>query len=189
MKKKLLLRNNPMYTPIRYAAVTVLWVLNGLYLSTIAVSDLFGQEPFSMGTRMSAFTLKDQHGMKHEVNEQVRLVLFCRDKKGNDIVGDALKETAPDYLFQHKTFFVADTSRMPRLIAKFVALPALRKRPYRVLLDRDPSVTKGLPSEKGRVTLLYLRNLAIEAIEFVDNPGDVIKAIELKDNFKDVEKK
>ena len=81
---------------------------------------------------------------------------------------------------QHNTFFVADTSGMPRLIAKFVALPALRKRPYLVLLDPGPSVTMDFPSEKDKVTLIHLQNLKVKAIEFVDNPADVTKAIEQK---------
>ena len=69
---------------------------------------------------------------------------------------------------------------MPRLVAKFVALPALRKRPYVVLLDPGPSATSDFPSEKDKVTLLHLQNLKIKAIEFVDNPAEVTKAIEQK---------
>ena len=57
------------------------------------VTDGTGGEPISPGALMPAFTLEDQHGKKHEVNEQVRLILFCKEKKGNDIISDALKET------------------------------------------------------------------------------------------------
>lgn len=178
-----------MYKRDRFAGVILFWLLNCIFLVAIPSSEVTGGEPFSIGSHLPGLTLKDQYGIKHEVNEQVRLVLFCRNRKGNDIVGDALKETIPGYLSQHQTFFVADTSRMPRLIAKFVALPALRERPYRVLLDPVPSVTKGFPSEKDKVTLLFLKNLTIKAIKFVDNPGDITKAIEQKGNLKDGEKK
>jgi hypothetical protein len=164
-------------------------VLHCLFLSTIIASDATSGEPFNIGKRIPAFTLKDQYGKEREVNEQVRLILFCREKKGNDIVGEALKKTSADYLSQHHTVFVADTSGMPRLITKFVALPALRKKPYRVLLDPEPSVTKDFPSEKDKVTLLFLENLTIKAIEFVDDPKDITKAMEQKENFKDVDKK
>jgi hypothetical protein len=172
-----------------FAAVILLWVLNCLFLFAIPASDSIGGEQFGIGTRIPAFTLKDQHGKEREVNEQVRLVLFCKEKKGNDIVGEALKDTAAGYLLKHQTFFVADTSKMPRLIAKFVAMPALRKRPYLTLLDPEPSVTKDFPSEKDKVTLLYLKNLTIEAIEFLGDPVEVRKAIEQKGNLKDVKKK
>jgi len=178
-----------MYKRGKFEPVILHWALCSLFLFTIPASEVTGGEPFNLGTRIPSFTLIDQHGKEHEVNEQVRLVLFCKDKKGNDIVGDALKDTSAGYLSQHQTFFVADTSGMPRLIAKFVALPALRKRPYRVLLDPGPSVTKGFPSEKDKVTLLFLKNLTIKAIKFVDNPGDITKAIEQKGNLKEGEKK
>ena len=164
----------------RFAVVILYCVLNCLFLFIIPASEVAGGELLSIGTRMPAFTLKDQHGKEREVNEQVRLLLFCREKKGNDIVGDALKGTDAVYLSQHQTVFVADTSGMPRLIARFAALPALRKKPYLVLLDPGPSITKDFPSEKDKVTLLFLNNLIIYAIEFVDDPADVRKGIEQK---------
>ena len=178
-----------MYRRERFAAVILLGVLNCLFLFGIPAVEVTGEEHFGIGKRIPSFRLKDQHGKEHEVNEQVRLVLFCKEKKGNDIVGEALEETAAGYLSQHQTFFVADTSGMPRLIAKFVALPALRKKSYRVLLDPEPSVTKDFPSEKNKVTLIFLNNLTIGKIEFVDDPKDITKAIEQKENFKDVDKK
>lgn len=155
-------------------------VLSCLLLFFVFVIDVTGGASMSPGTLMPAFTLEDQHGKKHEVSEQVRLILFCKEKKGNDIVNDALKARGEGYLSQHNTFFVADTSGMPRLVAKFVALPALRKRPYVVLLDPGPSVTRDFPSEKDKVTLLHLQNLKVKVIEFSDNPADVTTAIERK---------
>ena len=155
-------------------------VLSCLLLLVVLVTAVIGGEPISPGVLMPAFTLEDQHGKKHEVNEQVRLILFCKEMKGNAIVSDALKKVSEDYLSKHSTFFVADTSGMPRLVARFVALPALRKRPYVVLLDPGPSVTRDFPSEKDKVTLLHLQNLKVKVIEFADNPKEVTKAIEQK---------
>lgn len=164
----------------RYKPLNLLCVLRCLFLCVVLAPDVTGGEPFTIGTPMPAFTLEDQHGKKHEVNTEVRLLLFCKEMKGNAIVSDALKKKSEGYLSQHNTFFVADTSGMPRLVAKFVAMPALRKRPYLVLLDPGPSVTRDFPSQKDKVTLLHLQNLTIKAIEFVDNPADVTTAIEQK---------
>ena len=158
-----------MYRRERFVATILLGMLSCLFI--IPAAKVTGGEPFNIGTRMPAFTLKDQHGKEGEVNEQVRLMLFCKERKGNDIVGEALKETAAGYLSQHQTVFVADTSGMPRLIAKFVALPALRKKTYRVLIGPSSSITTDFPSEKDNVTLLYLNNLIIEKIDFVDDPA------------------
>ena len=162
----------------RHFPTGILCGLSCLFLFVVFVIEVPGGEPISPGVLMSAFTLEDQHGMKHEVNEQVRLILFCKEKKGNDIVSEALKKVSEGYLSKHNTFFVADTSGMPRLVAKFIALPALRKRPYLVLLDPGPSTTSDFPSEKDKVTLFHLQNLKVMSIEFVDNPEGVTRAIE-----------
>jgi len=162
------------------APIGMLCFLSWLFLFAVLEIDSARGESFRPGTQMPAFTLEDQHGKKHEVNEQVRLILFCKEMKGNAIVSDALKKVSEDYLSKHSTFFVADTSGMPRLVARFVALPALRKRPYVVLLDPGPSVTRDFPSEKDKVTLLHLQNLKVKVIEFADNPKEVTKAIEQK---------
>ena len=164
----------------KFATVILLGVVNCVFLFAIPGSELAGEEHVGIGKRIPAFTLKDQHGKEGAVNGQVRLVLFCRERKGSDIVGEALQGTSASYLSQHQAVFVADTSGMPRLIAKFAALPALRKKPFRVFLDPGPSVTKNFPSAKDEVTLLFLKNLTIYAVKFVDNPVDVRKAIEEK---------
>jgi hypothetical protein len=135
-------------------------------------------EPYKVGTAIPAFSLKDQHGKTHEAGHTVRLILFCKDRRGQEIIGTALEKTSEGYLNNYNTLYVADSSGIPRLIAKFIALPKLRKQPYKVLLDPEPSVTKDFPSEKDKVTLLYMNNLTIKAIEFVDTPEEVKKAIE-----------
>ena len=135
-------------------------------------------EPYKVGTVIPAFSLKDQHGKTHEAGQVIRLILFCKDMRGQKIIGNALEKTSEGYLENYHTLYVADSSGMPRLIAKFIALPKLRKQPYKVLLDPEPSVTKDVPSEKDNVTLLYINNRTIKAIEFVDTPEEVKKAIE-----------
>ena len=171
-----------MGNPGKYAPVSMLCVLSFLFLFVVPAIEVTWGAFLNVGTSIPSFTLNDQHGKKHAVNEAVRLVLFCRDKKGQDIISETLKETSEGYLSQYHTFFVADTSGMPRLVAKFIALPALRKRPYVVLLDPGPSVTGDFPSEKDKVTLVYLQNLEIKAIEFVDTPENITKAIEQQGN-------
>lgn len=149
-----------------------------LFLLLIMWATITHAEPYKVGTDMPAFSLKDQHGKTHEAGQVIRLILFCKDRRGQEIIGNALEKTREGYLNNYNTLYVADSSGMPRLIAKFIALPKLRKQPYKVLLDPEPSVTKDFPSEKDKVTLLYMNNRTIEAIEFFDTPEEVKKAIE-----------
>ena len=61
---------------------------------------------------------------------------------------------------------MADISRMPSLVAKLFALPAMRKRPYRMLLDRDGTATADFPARAGEVTLLRLHDGTIERVDY-----------------------
>ncbi len=63
---------------------------------------------------------------------------------------------------------------MPVLIRKFVALPKMRDYPYSILLDMVSSVTKDFPSQPDKATLIYVRNLRITDIQYIENP-DLIK--------------
>jgi len=130
------------------------------------------------GTKIPVISLNDQHGQTHTVDRDTRLILFCKHRKGQDIISEALDKTKEGYLTEYNTVYIADTSGMPRLVAKFIAFPTLRKKPYAVLLDDKPSVTKSFPFEKDSVTLLHVNAFVIQAIEFVNNPESILKAID-----------
>jgi len=145
----------------------------------IAFASIIHAEPYKVGTQLPDFSLKDQHGKTYKLDPAVRLILFVgKDRRGGEIVAKALENTGEGYLAKHNTIYVIDTSGIPRLVNKLFARPKLRKRPYKILLDPEPSVTKDFPSEKDKVTLLYINNRTIEAIEFLGTPEDVKKAIE-----------
>jgi hypothetical protein len=136
-------------------------------------------EPYKVGTQLSDFTLKDQHGKTHKLNQNVRLILFAgRDMRGGELVTKALENASEGYLAKYNTIYIVDISGMPRMVSKLFAMPKLRKRPYKILLDPGPSVTKDFPSEKEKVTLLYMNNRTIKEIAFLASPEDVKKAVE-----------
>ena len=67
---------------------------------------------------------------------------------------------------------------MPLLIRKFIALPKMRKYPYPILLDLVPSVTKDLPSQPDKATLIYVRDLRITDIQYIEDPDLIRPAID-----------
>jgi hypothetical protein len=89
-----------------------------------------------------------------------------------------LDNAEKEYLTEHNTFYIADTSGIPRLVAKFIVFPALRKKPYAIMLDDEPSVTKSFPFEKDCVTLLHVNAFVIQAVEFMNDPESILKAID-----------
>lgn len=145
----------------------------------IIFTSIIHAEPYKVGTQVPDFSLKDQHGKTYKLDPAVRLILFVgRDRQGGEIVAKALENTGEGYLAKYSTIYIIDTSGIPRLVNKLFARPKLRKRPYKILVDPGPSVTKDFPSEKEKVTLLHINNRTIEAIEFLGTPEDVKKAIE-----------
>jgi hypothetical protein len=144
-----------------------------IFLPSIAIAD-----SYTIESQISTFSLKDQYGNQYEVDETTRLILFNKDMKGGKIIKNGLKETYRNYLSNHNAVYVADISGMPGLIRKFVALPKMRKYPYSILLDMVASVTKDFPSQPDKATLIYVRNLRITDIQYIENPDLIRPAID-----------
>ena len=134
-------------------------------------------DPYVLGSTLPSFGLEDQHGEWHEVDASVRLILFSRDMDGGDLIRDALADAEPGFLATHGAVYIADISRMPRIISRMIAVPRMRKRPYPLLLDRDGDLTADLPDEEGRATIIRLRESRIERVEHVDSADAVMAAI------------
>ncbi|HVO23493.1 MAG TPA: FAD/FMN-containing dehydrogenase [Candidatus Margulisiibacteriota bacterium] len=153
---------------MRIAALAVLLALScAAALSTAA--------PLAVGMRMPSITLADQHGVAGSVRPDTRCIVFSRDMDAAKIVKEALADDAAALIPGAAAVIVSDISGMPSLVTKLFALPALRKRPYSILLDRDGKATADIPAVSGKVTVLYLRGLTVERIEYVDS-ADTLRA-------------
>ena len=117
------------------------------------------------GMALPPLTLTDQHDVAATVGAETRVLLFTRDMDAGDVAKEALAEHAALLEAAHAVY-VADISRMPSLVAKLFALPAMRKRPYRMLLDRDGTATADFPARDGEVTLLRLHDGTIERVDY-----------------------
>jgi hypothetical protein len=134
-------------------------------------------EPLSPGTAMPPLTLADQHDTPGSVDTATRLVIFTGDMDASDHVKEALTDEGTALLDSAGAVWIANISRMPRIITKLFAMPSLRKRPYRMLLDRDGTATADFPANSGQVTLLHLDHLKIARIEYADSAAQVAKAL------------
>jgi hypothetical protein len=135
------------------------------------------QEPDAPRT-VAAFALEDQHGELRRIDESARGILLSRDMTGGDFVKTALAEDGLHRLETAGVRYVADVSRMPSLIRKTFAEPAMRKRPYPILLDRDGAATKDLPRADERAVLVVLDRLAVVRVDELDSAGAVRAALD-----------
>ncbi len=122
------------------------------------------------GERLSNWTLSDQFEQSYTLDEQqLRVLLVARSMEGGKLVEQALAGLDRNYLPERQTAFVADISRMPRLIGSLFAIPAMRDYNYRVLLDREPSVVPQYRAPEAGVLWLDLQaGVVRERREFTD---------------------
>lgn len=142
----------------------------------VAAASAAADPSLGVGDRLVPLVLADQHDAEVRVAEEARILLFARDMAGGDIAEAALAEGGAALLREAGAVFVSDISRMPGLITRLFALPAMRRRDYPMVLDRDGSATAALPHRDGRLTVLRLDALKIETVDFVDS-GDAVRAL------------
>ncbi len=125
--------------------------------------------------QLTAFELDDQHGAPGRVDAGTRVLLATRDMDGGRALRDALEALGADdaWLAARGAVVVADIHRMPGFAAEWFALPALRKRPYRMLIDRAGEATAALPGREGMAALVFLDRLSIERVAYAGTPDEV----------------
>jgi len=121
-------------------------------------------ETYAIGALVRPITLDDQHGAPGGVDEGTRLFLVTRDMGGGRVLKEALASTDQAWLDARRIVYVADVSGMPALVTRLFAVPGMRKRAYRVLLDRDGAATRDAPSGGDRVTVLRLDRLRVTEV-------------------------
>ena len=147
-------------------------------LSAMLMAHAALAEYYVVGDKIEPFTLEDQHGKNHIIDASVEVILFSRDMEGGDLLKQGLADVAPGYLKVKKAVYVADISGMPGLIARMFAIPAMRDRPYSMLLDRDGETTARLPDVEGRATLVFLDRLTVQRIVNVTEAPAVQRELE-----------
>ncbi|MCM8740766.1 FAD/FMN-containing dehydrogenase [Pseudomonas koreensis] len=138
------------------------------WLLLLAVVPLWAQA-LEVGERLAPWTLLDQYDQAFTLDNRTTTLLVARDMDGAKLIKQALKDQPKGYLEARHAVFVADIQRMPALIAKMFAVPAMRDYSYRVLLDREGRVASRYPGAEGSVLWLQLKDgRLLEQREYVD---------------------
>lgn len=117
----------------------------------------------TIGERLAPWTLSDQHDKPYTLDNQTRVLLVARNMDGSKLVKAALQDQPKDYLEARHVVFLADIQRMPSLIGKLIAIPAMRDYNYRVVLDRDGKIAAQYPGAEDKVLWLQLDNGVVTA--------------------------
>ena len=66
---------------------------------------------------------------------------------------------------------------MPGMVARLIAVPRMRKRPYPMLLDRDGEATRLFPTRAGAATILTLDSLQIVEVGYADSAAEILRVL------------
>jgi hypothetical protein len=111
-----------------------------------------------VGEHVAPWTLLDQFDQAFTLDNRTQTLLVARSMEGAKLVNAALQGHPKGYLEARHAVFLADIQRMPRLIAKMFAIPAMRDYSYRVMLDRDGRVAPKYPGAEDKVLWLQLKD-------------------------------
>lgn len=129
------------------------------------------------GERLAPWTLLDQFDQPYTLDDQVRILLVARDMDAAKLVNAVLGAQPKGYLEVRHGVFLADVSRMPKVIANLFALPAMRDYPYRVLLDRDARITPRYPAVASAVLWLEVREGRVSAQKSFTDAAELGEAL------------
>ncbi|RON21427.1 FAD/FMN-containing dehydrogenase [Pseudomonas brassicacearum] len=113
-------------------------------------------QALAVGERLAPWTLLDQFDQAFTLDNQTQTLLVARSMEAAKLVEAALQGQPKGYLEARHVVFLADIQRMPQLIAKMFAIPAMRDYSYRVMLDRDGRVVPRYPGAGDKVLWLQL---------------------------------
>lgn len=131
-----------------------------------------------VGERLAPWTLLDQYDQPFTLDNRTTTLLVARDMDGAKLLKQAMADQPKGYLEARHAVFVADIQRMPALIAKMFAVPAMRDYSYRVLLDRENRVASRYPGAEGAVLWLQLKDGRLLARHEYTQAAELREALE-----------
>jgi hypothetical protein len=147
-------------------------------LSVFLLAGIARADPYAAGSVLPRIELPDQHGEARVIDDSVRVVVFTREMKGGDVVKKAVEQAGPDLFDRNGAVYVVDVKGMPSIIRSLFAMPAMRRRPYKLLVDEEGTKTAEFPSLEGRPTVLVLDKLRVTSLSNPATAEELVLAIE-----------
>ena len=149
-----------------------------LVLSSLALSCAYG-EPVSVGQTLPELAIHDQHEQSWQMTNATRLLILATNRSASGVVQNLLNTQDKHFLSSRHALYAADLSRMPGLITRSFALPALRELAYPVGIVMNGQLLKDWPRHDKAVTLLWLNKGTLERIEFAQDDTQLRHALGL----------
>jgi hypothetical protein len=135
--------------------------------------------PIEPGRPLPALRLKNQHDQDWQVPADTRLVVFAAGRKASNLALAVLGAQHKGFLESRHAVYLADMSRMPGLITRTFALPALREQPFEVGVSLDETLLAGWPRQDDAVPLIGLEVGRVTHFQYVSNETQLRTALGL----------
>ena len=149
-----------------------------LALAFFVVASIASAEPYAVGSTLPRIELPDQHGEARVIDDSLRAVVFSRDMKAGDVVKAAVEKAGPELFDRNSAVYVVDVKGMPAIIRTLFAMPAMRRRPYKLLVDDEGVKTADFPGGATYPTVLVLEKLRVTSVTYPTTAEELIAAIE-----------
>lgn len=136
-------------------------------------------EPVSTGQVLPTLPIHDQHERPWQVTDNTRLLILATNRAASGVVQNLLNTQEKNFLHSRHAVYAADLSRMPGLITRSFAMPALRELAYPVGIVADGQLLKEWPRHDKAVTLLWLNKGTLERIEHAQDDTQLRHALGL----------
>lgn len=130
-----------------------------------------------VGESLPAYSLSDDSGQEHTLDDSVRRIYATIDRKGDKLLDAALQEGAAEQLGAQQAIVIADISDAPGFVKRIIR-GSLEDRPYRTWMDTRGSTRKTLPTRKGGVSLVELERMQIRAIRSLNSVEEIQSALQ-----------
>jgi hypothetical protein len=142
------------------------------------VGSIASAQPYTVGSTLPRTELPDQFGKVRVIDDSVRLVVFSRDMDAGKVVRAAVEKTGPNLFDRNGAVYVVNVTGMPAIIRSLFAMPALRRRPYRMLVDEEGKKTADFPGGATYPTVMVLDKLRVTSLSYPTNADALIALLE-----------
>ena len=131
-------------------------------------------ELLAVGDTVPKISAKDQHGKEFLFTNNLQVLLIAVEMSPAKTVNVQLAGQAAGFLEKHSAAYLMDIHAMPG-IARYFALPKMRKYPHRIILIESEAAVKAFPVKPGCVTVLVLSSAGnIEKINYWNPEQDPV---------------
>ena len=137
-----------------------------LMLSTLCLSAQSFEIDSSID-RLNSFKYETPDARELKIPKDTKTVLITFKKDASDFVNEYLSAKESDFLEKNKAVYIADINKMPYIITKLFALPALRDFKHTIYLHYEEQFQNVVPKKDEQVTILKFENQKLKSISYI----------------------